>query len=215
MTAMKGVIGNVIRALLIAGVWGLVGVAVNVLSAKTIPWVYEPPKSLDLKGVKVPLIDEKQAKELFDNPETVFVDSRKQEDYAKSHVKGSIFLPPEGAEELFSSVEPLLPLDYRIVLYCYGPECDMAEHVAMFLARMGYKNLSIMSSGFAAWEQAGYPVEGSIDRGDGPAPREEKQESESDPASVHSMPDGVASPGIRASWKTEASEWIVSFETLM
>lgn len=82
----------------------------------------------------------------------------------KSHVKGSVFLSPDDVEEQFPSVEPLLPQDSKIVLYCYGPECDMAERVAAFLAQMGYRNLAVMSAGFPAWHKAGYPVETSSEK---------------------------------------------------
>ncbi len=81
-------------------------------------------------------------------------------EYAKSHVKGAICLPPDDVEERFPVVEVLIPSDSRIILYCYGPECDMAERVGTFLAQLGYKNMMIMSSGFSAWEKAKFPVDG-------------------------------------------------------
>jgi rhodanese-related sulfurtransferase len=161
---MRAIATTGLRALVIASAWCVLGVGLNFISAKPIPWIYAPPKFVDLEGVKVQLIDEKQAKEFMESADTVFVDSRKQDDYAKSHVKGSIFLSPDELQERFVSVEPLLPQDSRIVLYCYGPECDMAEQVAVFLAQMGYRNLAIMSAGFAAWEKAGYSVESAADR---------------------------------------------------
>ena len=161
---MKTILEAVIGVLVIAVGWGVVGFGLNFISAKPVPWIYEPRKSLDLAGVKVLLIDEKQAREFLESSETVFVDSRKQDDYVKSHVKGGIFLPPDDVQERFVSVEPLLSQDSRIVLYCYGPECDMAEQVAEFLIQLGYKNLAIMSVGFPAWENAGYPVETATDR---------------------------------------------------
>jgi len=156
---MKAIIGTVLPAAVIAVAWSAIGVGVNFISANPVPWIYAPPKTLNLEGVTVHLIDEKQAWVFLEGPDTVFVDSRNKDDYAKSHVKGSIFLAPDDVQERFVSVEPLLLRDFRIVLYCYGPECDMAERVAEFLVQMGYKNLVIMSTGFAAWEKAGYPVE--------------------------------------------------------
>ena len=90
--------------------------------------------------------------------------SRKCMDYAKSHVKGATCLPPDDVEQRFPSVEPLIPSDNRVILYCYGPECDMAEKVGEFLAQMGYKNMLIMSSGFPAWEKANDPVDGRSEK---------------------------------------------------
>lgn len=156
---MRAIIGTVWRSLTIALFWGAIGVGVNSISATPAPWIYQPAKSLDLEGVKVELIDEKQARDYWGRPDTVFVDSRKQKDYEKSRVKGSLFLAPDDLEERFVTIETLLPQDSRVVLYCYGPECDMAEKVAVFMAKIGYRNLAVMNAGFDAWEKAGYPVE--------------------------------------------------------
>jgi rhodanese-related sulfurtransferase len=38
-----------------------------------------------------------------------------------------------------------MPEDSRLILYCYGPQCDMAEEVAKFLVQLGYKKMMIMS----------------------------------------------------------------------
>lgn len=152
--------GIIIRALLIAIGFASIGALVNRVVDDPVPWVYAPPKELVLEGVTLQLIDEKEAARLLSDPETVFIDSRKCMDYAKSHVRGAICLPPDDVEQRFPSVEPLIPSESRVILYCYGPECDMAEKVAEFLVQMGYRNLLIMSSGFPAWIKGKYPVDG-------------------------------------------------------
>jgi hypothetical protein len=58
---MRTILGKLLRALIIAVAWGAIGVGVNFISAKPVPWTYEPPSFLDLGGVKVQLIEEKQA----------------------------------------------------------------------------------------------------------------------------------------------------------
>jgi len=149
-----------VRAVLILVCASFVGLGVNLISPKSLPWEYVPPKEIEAHGVKVPLIDEQAAFKLFDSEGTVFVDTRKKEDYSERHVKGAVFLPPEEKEELFPAVQPFLPEDARVILYCYGPECDMAEQVANFLAQLGYTNMMIMTAGFRPWEKAGHPIEG-------------------------------------------------------
>ncbi|HMK36987.1 MAG TPA: rhodanese-like domain-containing protein [Desulfomonilaceae bacterium] len=158
---MKKFAGLIIRSLAIAVVFGAVGLSVNMLSSKALPLVYVPPPEMEISGVKVPLVNEHTARTYFDDGETSFLDTRKPEDYSESHVKGSLSLSPDDVTEAFPDVQPLLPLDNRIVLYCYGPECDMAERVAGFMISMGYKKLVIMSAGLRPWEAAGYPVDGS------------------------------------------------------
>lgn len=157
---MKAFAGVVVRALSIAIVFASIGLVANRAADDRVPWVYSPPREVVLAGVTVQLIDEREAAKFLDDQGTVFVDSRGCPDYTKSHVKGAVCLPPDDVEQRFSAVEPLIPWESRVILYCYGPECDMAEKVGEFLARMGYRNLLIMSSGFPAWLKAKYPVDG-------------------------------------------------------
>jgi rhodanese-related sulfurtransferase len=178
---MKAFAGLVMRALLIAIVFASIGIVVNQAADDRVPWVYAPSREVVLAGLKVQLIDENEAARFLSDPETVFIDSRKCMDYAKSHVKGAICLPPDDVEQRFPAVEPLIPSESRVILYCYGPECDMAEKVGEFLAQMGYKNMLIMSSGFPAWEKAKYPVDG----------RSEKDTAIEDPKDIF-MEDEIA-----------------------
>ena len=158
---MKALGSLVIRALIIAVAASCIGLGMNLASGRNLPWIYVPPDQIDIKGLKVPLLNEKEAHRLFDNPDTVFVDTREPDDYAKRHVRGAVLLTPEGMERRFLAVEPLLPRTSRLILYCYGPECDMAEKVAEFLVDLEYSNLAIMSAGFPAWRKAGYHIDQS------------------------------------------------------
>lgn len=151
----------IVRALVVALVFSSIGVMVNAVAQKKLSWIYVPPKEIVVASVKVPLIDEREARRFLHVAETVFVDTREEKDYCKDHVKGSVFMSPDGMEERFLSVQYLLPDEGRLILYCYRPGCHMAEEVAEFLAQRGYQHMMIMSAGFAAWEKAGYPVERS------------------------------------------------------
>ena len=109
-------------AVIIAMVAALIGLGVNLVSPKGIPWIYAPPKDLVLAGIKVPIIDEKQAYGFFKQGDTLFVDAREEEDFGDSHIKGAISLPSPQVEERLPVIEPLLPKESRIVLYCSGPD---------------------------------------------------------------------------------------------
>lgn len=162
---MKHIFGIALRALLLLIVFSSIGLVVNLFSSKPLPWVYVPPTEVEVAGLKVQLIDEKAAVKYLDDPSTIFVDTRKAEHFAERHVKGAVSLPARDMEERFPLVQPLLPEESRLVLYCYGPECEDAEKVAEFLAPMGYQKMVIMSAGFPGWKAAGYPVEGSKGKG--------------------------------------------------
>lgn len=137
------------------------GLLVNHISPHGIPLKYAPPPQIEISGLKVPLIDEKQAYKHFNEQGFVFIDSRHVEHFNEGHVPGAIFLPPEDVQERFIEAQPFMMENDTLILYCYGPDCDMAEKVAAFLAQMGYKNFMIMVSGFSAWKSAGLPIEAS------------------------------------------------------
>ena len=166
---MKAYLALMCRCLIISLFFASIGLLSNLATGKPLPWVYARPMEVVLAGVKVELITEREALKFLDNPGTVFIDSRKCSDYSKSHVRGAICLPPDDMEQRFPSVETLIPRDYRVILYCYGPKCDMAEKVGTFLGEMGYKNMMIMSSGFPAWDKAKYPVEDSTSKNSDPS----------------------------------------------
>lgn len=166
MTIMRNVASIVIKAFVIAAVASSVGLALNAMASKPLPLVYIPPKHLELGGVKVTLINEKEAKKQFDIEGTIFVDTRETKAYAEGHVKGALLLPADTMEDRFPLIQPLLPEESSLILYCYGPECEMAEKVGLFLAQLGYKRMMIMSAGFPEWKKAGYPVGEGADRGE-------------------------------------------------
>lgn len=157
---MKAFAGMFIKSLSMVIVSASVGLMANFAADNPIPWVYAPPREIALAGVTIRLIDEREAAGFLDDPGTVFVDSRGCLDYAKSHVSGAVCLPPEDVEQRFPSVEFMIPPDSLVILYCHGPECDMAERVGLFLAQVGYTNMMIMSAGFPAWEKAKLPIDG-------------------------------------------------------
>jgi rhodanese-related sulfurtransferase len=156
---MRAFMGIAVRACVILLFWSSVGLAVNHFSRKTLPLVYVPPSEVFIEGVSVPLVDEREARRFMNDPGTLFIDTRKPQDYTEGHVKGAILLYADEMEKRFPLVEPLITVDRRLVLYCYGPDCEMAEQVARFLAQMGHKEMIIMSAGFHAWKKAGYPIE--------------------------------------------------------
>jgi rhodanese-related sulfurtransferase len=171
---MKPFLGILLRALLLLIGFSSIGLALNLLSSKPLPWVYVPPTVVEVDGLKVPLIDEKAAFKYLEDPAAIFVDTRKPEHFTEGHVKGAVSLPARDVEERFPLVQPLLPEESLLVLYCYGPECEDAERVAEFIAPMGYRKMTIMSPGFPGWEKAGYPVEG------GPGKRDSGSETRED-----------------------------------
>lgn len=103
-----------------------------------------------------------QAKALFDI-NGLFIDGRKQVDFAAGHIKGAINIPYEEFREKQQEekIEMMRKFNKEgiIVCYCDGGGCDTSIDLAYELAKIGFNSVNIYLGGFAEWENAGYPVE--------------------------------------------------------
>ena len=158
---MKVVFAISVRAALIALAFSVVGLGANLIPSRHIPWIYRPAQEIIVSGHKLPVISTEDASKLINDPLNVFIDTREEKDYMKDHVAGAFSLSPEEKEIRFPSVEPMITSGARLIVYCYGPECDMAEKVAAFLIDLGYPNIAIMQEGYLEWEKRGFPIESS------------------------------------------------------
>ena len=70
------------------------------------------------------------------------------------HIPGSLHFPT--LEEALSSLNP----DDEIVVYCSNPRCLASQMMYQELQERGFKNVRRFEGGVAAWEEAGYPLEG-------------------------------------------------------
>jgi len=158
---LKLFVAVIVRAALIALAFSIVGLGANLIPSRHIPWFYSPAQEIIVSGQKLSIISAEDASKLINDPLNIFIDTREEKDYMKGHVAGAFSLPPEEKEIRFPSVEPMITNEARLIVYCYGPECDMAEKVAAFLIDLGYPNLAIMHEGYIEWEKKGFPVERS------------------------------------------------------
>lgn len=82
------------------------------------------------------------------------VDLRSRDEYRQGHLPGAQSLPMDQLTARFQEV----PRTDLVVLYCDCTRSEV-ERAYWFLRQRGYRNLSVLESGFAAWVQRGYPVE--------------------------------------------------------
>ena len=83
----------------------------------------------------------------------VVVDVRSREAYAAGHVAGAVSLPY--AEIDTASLAALG--DGLVVVYCWGPGCNGAQHGAARVARLG-RPVKEMLGGYETYEREGWPV---------------------------------------------------------
>ena len=81
-------------------------------------------------------------------------DLRPVADFTTKKLPRAQSLPSSELEKRYREV----PRFGRVVLYCACRQDDLIE-TALFLQRLGYRNIAVMPEGFAGWLKLGYPLE--------------------------------------------------------
>lgn len=84
----------------------------------------------------------------------ILIDLRPAPEFGKKRLPGAASVPMTELEKRFREV----PRFGRVVLYCSCPQYDLIEK-AIFLQKLGYRNIAVMPEGFRRWLELGYPVE--------------------------------------------------------
>ena len=142
------------RALVIIFGSAALGLAVNAVSPKRIPYI-TPPKPPVAESEFIPLAE---AHDAWAGGAAFFLDARAPADYAAGHIANAFSLPAEAVDEHFAAVAAMLTPDSAIVCYCDGVECELSHHLAELLRQRGYKNVRILKNGWTSWRGAGYPT---------------------------------------------------------
>jgi rhodanese-related sulfurtransferase len=85
----------------------------------------------------------------------VLLDVRSRAAYAAGHVPGAVSLPHG---EIDAAALKALP-EGLLVVYCWGPGCNGAQHAGAKIARLG-RPVKEMLGGWEYYAREGWPVEG-------------------------------------------------------
>jgi rhodanese-related sulfurtransferase len=132
-----------------------IGLAVNAVSPRRIPWITPPLPRLATQDT-IPL---EEAKALWKTGAAMFLDARSPADYAAGHIPNALNLPDEQFEDHYPEVAGMLTPDMRIVVYCDGVECELSHHLADRLRSRNYKDVRILVNGWTTWRTAGLPAQ--------------------------------------------------------
>lgn len=93
--------------------------------------------------------------ELFENKETILLDTRKHEEYEVSHLKNAFWVGHRNFE--LDSVLKIIPnKEDEIVVYCsIGVR---SENIGEKLQKAGYSNVKNLYGGIFQWKNEGHPV---------------------------------------------------------
>lgn len=98
------------------------------------------------------------ARNAWGDPNTVFVDARKPEDYAEGHIRGALNFYAEEFDQWAPRVLPDLDVNKTYIIYCNGTTCDLSHHLALKLSEQGFNHVKVFFNGWSQWKKAGYPV---------------------------------------------------------
>ncbi|HZV82842.1 MAG TPA: rhodanese-like domain-containing protein [Geobacteraceae bacterium] len=104
------------------------------------------------------VVTSEEVKAMIDRqePGLVVIDARSPGEYQEVHIKGAINIPWQMLENNPSALT--LPLDAKLVFYCNGYKCGKSPKAARQAAKLGYRNLYVLSEGMPAWEEKGFAI---------------------------------------------------------
>ena len=127
--------------------WALVAIAA--VSGGMLIW------PLLRKGTGGPWVNTLQATQLMNRDDAVVVDLRAAADYAKGHILGARNIPLAELERRAGELDKFRAKP--VIVHCDHGNRSGAG-VAL-LRKSGFANVSNLAGGYAAWQQAGLPVE--------------------------------------------------------
>ena len=96
-----------------------------------------------------------QATQMINRQDALMLDVREQAEYAQSHILNSRGLPLSQIEARVGDIEKYK--DKAVIVYCATGNRSSAAAAA--LRKRGFNQVFNLSGGFAAWQQAGLPVQ--------------------------------------------------------
>ena len=107
------------------------------------------------KGTGGPWINTLEATQRMNREDAVVVDLRPAADYAKGHILGARNIPLADLEKRAGELDKFKTKP--VIVHC-GDGNRAGGGVAV-LRKIGFANVSNLTGGYAAWQQAGLPVE--------------------------------------------------------
>lgn len=106
--------------------------------------VVTPAKPLEIR------ID--QVEKLLANPDVLFIDARKANEYERGHIGNAInIFTPEFEQHIPRIIG--LPRDKPIVVYCGGGACELSHELAGHLVGLGFTRVFVYTGGWNEWEK--------------------------------------------------------------
>ncbi|MFH1043780.1 MAG: rhodanese-like domain-containing protein [Pseudomonadota bacterium] len=107
------------------------------------------------RGAGGPSVNTLEATQMINRQDALVLDVREQAEYAQAHILNSRGLPLSQIEARIGDVEKFK--DKPVIVVCASGNRSSAA--AAVLRKHGFSNVFNLSGGFAAWQQAGLPLQ--------------------------------------------------------
>ncbi len=104
-----------------------------------------------------------EAEDLFAARGASFLDSRSRREFAAGHVPGAKNLPLEEHRKGVRPEAAGVPLERTLVVYCEGGDCRGSVTLARLLHDAGFRDIRVLTGGWAEWRAAGLPESKDVD----------------------------------------------------
>jgi rhodanese-related sulfurtransferase/DNA-binding transcriptional ArsR family regulator len=122
----------------------------------------EAVQTIELSPTRAQGVDRDELLSMVEQQEALVVDVRPRTEYATAHISGSLSIP---LDELTARLEEL-PRELRIVAYCRGKYCVLADKAVRLLKREGF-DARRTNEDVVGWELDGLPVTRLAEQGPG------------------------------------------------
>lgn len=130
--------------------------AVLLLCVNQVAWAEKPLAPESLQGT-IRVDAEKAAELIVNTPNLVVIDSRKDIEYSKGHIQGSVsLLDTEMTLEKLSEHAP--DKSAPILFYCNGERCLRSSRAATKALEWEYKVVYWFRGGWNEWVKKGMPI---------------------------------------------------------
>ncbi len=89
-------------------------------------------------------------------PDLVVIDARKQSDWERGHIDGTIHIV--NTEMTEQTLADVARRDQPVVFYCNGPKCYRSGDASKKAVRWGWKKIFWFRGGTEEWSEMGFPL---------------------------------------------------------
>ena len=137
----------------------IIGSMVNIFRPDGIPFVGEWSAPSDNDSAQITKISIEDAYRMWQTEKPVFVDARTPRDYNIDRIPGAVNLPWGIEWQYIDNFKDKIPVDAKLVIYCYSEDCDDSRKIASILVKNNYRNIYIFNEGILGWDLNQYPLE--------------------------------------------------------